>query len=342
VLAALGLLTGCVGPEMLSNGRGTYNAVINRTEDEQILSMIVRQRYDETYGLLSVSSVTASIHVGATAGANVGVGPERDYLGNLVPLSASAAYEENPTISYTPLRGEDFVERLLAPLSAEHILLLGRMSTTDTEAWRLLVRRANGLTNPVYAAAPPGPDFDRFVDLNASLRDQGVLDVVQTEGGAYEMLFHDCSTQQATQATELIRLLGIQRTVQARADRAIPLRFVVGPKRGDGIDLEGPSALQVVEAAGLGVEIPADDAAEGVVRTLGANDGARVIVIDSSSSRPENASVAVTHRGSWFFIDARDARSKQTFMILRTLIGLRLDEGGEGQQAPMLTVPVAR
>lgn len=107
---------GCnvVGPSAISNGRGTYNAVINQTEDEQILTLLVRQRYDETLGLLAVSSVTASIRVGASVGANAGIGPESGYEGNLVPLSAGAAYEENPTISYIPLRGEQFVERMLA------------------------------------------------------------------------------------------------------------------------------------------------------------------------------------------------------------------------------------
>ena len=39
VAIALSFLTACVGPALLGTGRGTHNAVINRTEDEQILSM---------------------------------------------------------------------------------------------------------------------------------------------------------------------------------------------------------------------------------------------------------------------------------------------------------------
>src|SRR6185436_11342001 len=91
------LLAGCavVGPSALSNERSTYNAVINRTEDEQILSMIVHQRYDETFGMLVVSNVTASLRSGVKVGANAGIGPSENYAGNLVPLSAEATYEEN-------------------------------------------------------------------------------------------------------------------------------------------------------------------------------------------------------------------------------------------------------
>src|SRR5687768_16634009 len=121
-LALLALMSqGCsgVGAAALNNGRSAYNAVINETEDEQILSMIVRQRYDETFGMLAVSSVTASLRVGASIGGNVGVGPRSGYAGNLVPISLGATYEENPTISYVPMQGEKFVQRMLAPVSAE-------------------------------------------------------------------------------------------------------------------------------------------------------------------------------------------------------------------------------
>src|SRR5690606_3118370 len=135
------------------NGRAAYNDVINATEDQQILGLIVRMRYDETFGLLSVSSVTASLSIGATVGGNVGVGSSAGYAGNLVPFSVGGSYEENPTISYLPLRGEDFIERMLAPVGAEQTLLLSRLSTRDVEVLRLLVRRVNGIPNPLYSTA---------------------------------------------------------------------------------------------------------------------------------------------------------------------------------------------
>ena len=45
------MLCGCatVGPVSIAAGRGAYAEVINRTEDEQILNVVVRQRYDETF-----------------------------------------------------------------------------------------------------------------------------------------------------------------------------------------------------------------------------------------------------------------------------------------------------
>jgi hypothetical protein len=328
-----------VGRTALSSGRGTYNAVINRTEDEQILSMLVRRRYDESSGMLAVSSVTANIKVGASLGANVGIGSDSSYAGNLVPFAAGATIEENPTISYVPLRGEQFVERMLAPISAEQTLLLGRMSSAEVEPLRLLVRRANGLVNPIYGPPGDGAAFDRFVDAYARLRDEGVLDVVKPDDGGYELLFHDLSPEQAARSNELLHALGIERTAAANAELRLPLRFFVGSARGGGLDLETPSALEVIEAAGLGIEVPEEHLAEGIARRSPQDEGHPLLTVHASSGRPSDAAVAIEHRGFWFYIDARDARSKQGFQVLRTLIGLRLDESG-GQQAPVLTVPV--
>ncbi len=44
-------LAGCavVGPSSISLGRASYNEAINKTEDEQLLTSIVRSRYGELY-----------------------------------------------------------------------------------------------------------------------------------------------------------------------------------------------------------------------------------------------------------------------------------------------------
>lgn len=342
---AAGLAAGCafVGPRALDRGRPTYNAVINATEDQQILSMIVRRRYDETFGMLAVASVTANIRVGATIGGNVGIGPNSAYDGNLVPFSAEALYEENPTISYVPMRGEQFLERMLAPVTAEQLLLLSRMSTEDVEVLRLLVRRANGLANPLYAPQPARDAeaaFERFVTLYARLRDAGRLDVVRS-GEHYELLLHGFGGEDAAAVDELLGTLGLE-TSRGREPISLPLRFFVGAPTTDAVELETPSVLEVIEAAGAGVVVPDDHLQDGIVRAPVLPVDAALLAIHSSRDRPALASVAVKHAGWWFYVDARDARSKQTFMVLRTLLGLRLDDGSAGSATPVFTIPVTR
>ena len=344
VLSTAAVLCGCngLGRLALSNGRGTYNAVINRTEDEQILTMIVRQRYDETYGLLAVSSVTANMRVGASLGANVGIGSDSSYAGNLVPFSAGATYEENPTITYAPMRGEQFIERMLAPITAEQALLLSRMSTAEVSVMQILVRRANGIANPLYVQGAERVIFDRVVDDLARLRSRGVLDLTRSNDGSYELLFHDYSPEEATHFAKLLDELGIARQVPHRGELRLPLRFYVGSTRGDGLDLETPSALEVIEAAGLGIDVPTEHLSDGIARAATLDEANRFLAVHSSSRCPSEAAVAVEHRGYCFYIDGRDARSKQTFFVLRTLIGMRLDDQKARQQVPVLTVPAAR
>ena len=69
-------LSGCavVGPQAISAGCGAYTETINRTEDEQTLNMLVRTRYDETFGMMSVASVTAGLRFRAQAATNTGIG----------------------------------------------------------------------------------------------------------------------------------------------------------------------------------------------------------------------------------------------------------------------------
>ena len=129
-LLSVGLLgcvtAGCtvVGPSALHSGRLAYNEAIIETDNQQMLLVIVRSRYGERSNLLAVASVTANVRIAANAGVEVGVGDSDDYSGNLVPFSAGFIYEENPTISYTPVGGQQFAHKLLSPLSIRSLAQL--------------------------------------------------------------------------------------------------------------------------------------------------------------------------------------------------------------------------
>ncbi len=347
-LAIVVVVGGCTvaGPASLGGGRSAYNRIVNQTEDEQLLSAIVRHRYDETFGMLAVTSITANMRTSSTLGVNAGVGPRSAYDGNLVPLSAGVTVEENPTIAYVPVRGEEFVERMLAPLTAEQTLLLSRMSTPQCEPLRLLLRRVNGRVNPLFASGSTGDEFEQFVVLFTRLREQGVLDVVRLDTGAYEVLLHDLDEQRAGDAAALLATVGLSHDARPGTELRVPLAFFVGSSVRDAIEVETPTALEVLRAAAQGVDVPQQHVVDGIARARhpasGAGGDLAPLVIHSSRERPERASVAVAYRDWWFFVDDRDASTKQAFVFLRTLIGLRLDTQAASQQAPVLTVPVGR
>ena len=76
-----------LGPSALSQGRPAYSEAIATTNAEQYLSWIVRMRYGLPTAQLAVSSITANIRFSSTANVNIGIGPEENFAGSLVPLS---------------------------------------------------------------------------------------------------------------------------------------------------------------------------------------------------------------------------------------------------------------
>jgi len=346
LVAGLLGLCGCavVGPQSITAGRGVYTEVINRTEDEQILNVLVRQRYDETFGMISVASITANLQFSARAATNIGIGDSDNYAGNLVPLAAGVGYEENPTISYVPLSGEVFTRRMLSPVSTDEWLLLGSGVRHPGRVFALAVRRVNGLRNPLLEEEPPSPGFVRFVELYDGLRRAGVLDIVQVPGsgneGNYSWDIHDYQQAHGASVREFLDLIGIE----AKPDGSpiiLPLREAVG-RPTSAVHLQLRSAYDVLRVFGAGIEIPAPHLEAGIVEPLRSAlpEQSRVITIRSSEQRPEHATVRIRFRDWWFYIDATDARSKRAFLFLQTFIGMRLADPGATQKAPVITVPV--
>jgi len=334
------LSAGCqsVGAEALATGRAAYNEVITRSGDEQLLLLIVRDRYDESFGLLQVAGVTAQVNVGANAGANVGVGPLESYAGNLVPFSMGASYEESPTISYVPLAGEALMMRLVAPVSLKQALALGRLVQVPGHVFRLMVRRANGLPNALSPGARPSPGFQRVSELLAELFSTGVGDIVGVDEG-YVLLVHDPDGAHRAQVAELLSLLGLSAFDAAAPELLIPVRTGVDrPAAGDAVVLETRSILDVLRLAEDAIEVPEEHLQAGFATP---GSGAAVdppVRIHSSIDRPPNAAVAVLHRGWWFYVDATDSPSKRGFVHLRALVDMGLDE--KVPETPVLTLPV--
>jgi len=345
VVGTLGLY-GCavVGPQSITAGRGVYTEVINRTEDEQILNVLVRMRYDETFGMISVVSVTANLRFSAQAGAEIGVGDSANYVGSLVPLSAGVAYEENPTISYVPLNGEAFMRRMISPISVTEWFLISGPIKQKGRVLELAVRRVNGLRNPFPGDEPPSPEFARFVELYDRLRRAGVLDIVQApetgKEGNYFWDIHDYEGAPGHSVREFLDLLGIDVKLDGSAI-LLPVRTTVG-RSTSAIHVQMRSAYDVLRAFAVGIEIPSAHLAAGIVEplTLAVSEESQIFQIRSSENRPDDATVQIRFRDRWFYIDATDTLSKRAFMFLRTFIGMRLADPGEAQRAPVLTIPV--
>ncbi len=185
VFVALALsVGGCIrGPSALQVSRTRYNEAIQRTTDEQLLLNLVRLKYRDTPLFVEVGSVQAqfvfeqSATIGGTLNENVGVNPLNP---NVLSVGGKASYTEKPTVSLTPLQGDDFVKRLLSPISLDTIVLLCRSGWSIERVFRLTVHRMNGLDNASRASGPTpdqAPDYEDFVEAARQFR------ALQVSGG---------------------------------------------------------------------------------------------------------------------------------------------------------------
>lgn len=167
--------TGCaLGPRVVQQSAAGYNAALQRTTDEQLLLNLVRLKYRDTPMFLEVRSLSAQFSVkrGGGIGGRV-FETRRGSVINFFDVGGDVVYEERPTITYTPLRGGEYVKRYMSPLSLETITLLYNSGWSVDRVLRLTVQRMNGLENAMSASGPtPGtaPAFEDFATGTRALR----------------------------------------------------------------------------------------------------------------------------------------------------------------------------
>jgi hypothetical protein len=342
--------SGCaiLGPASIKSGRSAYNDAIVTTNNQQVLAMIVRMRYGEPTGMLAVSSVTANLRIQATAGSEFGIGSDSNFEGNLTPLSAGMAYEENPTVSYVPVQGERYLRQFLSPLPIDlTVLLLGALGDTP-QAVTLLCRSINGVRNPDFltdGAAEPDPRFVRITELLADLHRDGQLSWAEEPGEqvSFALALRGEGAPYAQRISELHELLGLAAPRDTGDLIVLPVRLGIARLGTPAITLRTRSLFELFNIAAASVEVPQAHLESGLAQRLpraGAVGGA--IRIRGSKNRPRDAMLAVKRHGWWYSIDATDAGSKLTFRILEALMSVRMAEAaGQGSQ-PVLTVPVSR
>jgi hypothetical protein len=342
--------SGCalVGPRSITNGRLDYGEAIAATGDQQTLNMIVAMRYHESFGLLNVASVTANVRMSASAEAQFGIGPDSNFRDNLVPLSTGIAYEENPTISYTPIQGEKYFRQLLTPLPVDVVMLMLDSTTVSAELFLSALDGINGIQNPAFlrGEAEADPRFERVMNLFVELKHAGRLDLVNLPGDygpTLSLVVLDYAPEYQEKVTELGDLLGLDADPATGQDIVVPVKLTVGRGRGRTLALQTRSVHEWLHIASASIDIAPEHLESGLASPapeLG--PVGRLIHIRRSEARPENARVAVRRHGWWYYIDPTDEQSKRYFIRMQALLNLRLAEYTGGRGTPVLTVPVSR
>jgi hypothetical protein len=135
VTATVFLISGCASNVALDHAVIAYDTTTANSISKQLLLNIARARHNQPMHFTAISNIAATYKFTVNAGVGGAITGERGSL--LVPLFGSSA-EENPTVSISPMQGDEFTQRLLTPFQEQKLTLLLRQSYDVDSLLRLM------------------------------------------------------------------------------------------------------------------------------------------------------------------------------------------------------------
>jgi len=351
--------TGCakLGPATIKSQRSNYNLAVQKTNDEQLLLNLARLKYRDTPFFMEVSSVASQFILSTTGEASATL---QESVKGLFGLGASVGMTERPTVTYSPLQGDKFIQRVLAPLPLQTITLLYHSGWSVERIFRLCFQRMNNLKNAPGASGPTpkkAPEFKEFIEATKHLGELQSLDILnlsyENENDIPKIILtiaNEGKDQRHLFPLALNAAQKFTKTLNLEPGRnKYAITFSPQKNTPDQIRVVTRSLLGILFYLSQGVEVPEQDIKEGkVTRTL-KNSGeifdwrqvtGELLRIRSDSSQPENATLMVFYRGTWFYIDDSDLKSKSTFSLLSQIFSLQA--GKIQDNSPLLTLPIGQ
>jgi hypothetical protein len=350
-----------MGPRALKGNRLDYNVSVQKSNNEELLLNLVRANYMEPLFFLQVGSISSSFSY------ELGVGGEatffdRDKAPAFWSGRGTAGFSERPTITYTPIQGEQAVKQFLEEISLERFVLLTRAGWNIESLLWVMADRIGELANfdPAMAGEAEAP-YLRFLQFNrllSGIQKRGDLEVAPL--GKDGKVLMQLRYADPREAEELESLLGVRLDKLPAAGGKSVVGLVLCPTRdlsdttrkgeaGIEVPVRLKSCFGTLYHLAWFLGVPPEHAAKGLNRKApplperfsqwkGPHSG--LVQVHSSDLAPEGAFVAVAYRGTWYSIADDDVRSKNFFVLLGTLFSL---QAGEIRAlAPLLTLPVNR
>jgi len=340
-------LIGCasIGPDIIQASGNDYNVAIQRTSDEQLLLNLVRLKYRDTPFFLEVNSVSSQFKLFSEAGISANF--KKQNTPETVGLSGKLSFTEQPTVTYLPLHGDEFIQKLLAPISLETILLLANSGWSVERILRLTVQNINGIPNAPTASGPTpktAPEYIDFLSIASLFRE------LQSKG-AFQLAYKKTETdKQATIVFNKQEVLVTKLREKLNLDTQTSYKLSLGQGVSNdkqSIVLSTRSLLGVMYFLSHSVNVPEKDKLEGKVTITQDASGEEydwhdltqgLFKINSTAQINKETAVGTSYRGSWFYIDDSDLDTKSTFSLLTQLFSLQ--SGNAEGITPVLTLPI--
>ena len=339
---SLALLSGClnIGPNTIVQDRFKYNQAIRDSWEEQMLTNMVAIRYGESPVFLDVNSVIAQYGLETSArlsgGVNTGV-----LGGNTLGGGGSAVWSERPTITYSPVEGQEFAVNLLTPIRPAAIFGLIEAGWNAERSLRLLLKTINGVSSYDPTTQRLNPAFFEILDAFKSLQDEEALGIRQVNDAEEVRTFlylRDVESNAAIDAA-----LTTFRTELRLAEGDGSVEVIFGPyfKNPQTISLQTMSIMDILTESAAYIMVPEVHISEGRTgknRLFDENDPSTrpSLRVYSSEKKPKDVLVTVRSRDNWYYIDDRDLESKKAFSFLMILMQLTAAENDA--KGPVVTI----
>lgn len=332
-----------LGPKTIGWNRTDYNQALQKTDAQQLILNIVRQRYADPVMFLDVTSISNS--VSRDANFSLGAAFQR-FVFDSASMGAGGSIAENPIVFYAPNTGESFVKKILTPIDVRTISLLLQSGWSIERVLMVAGDSINGFRNATTARDSKGQiAWQDYRDLVRALRDlqrDGLL-AVGTESGKDGV--DSLVLMPAAAAANAPAYLKVCDMLKIPCDGG-PMRLYIGigaPAVGGGqIVLATRSLYAAFYYLSDGVDVPAADLQKGYVKARETAGGpfdrasGDLFKLQVSSAEPPDEVTKVHYRDAWFFIADNDTDTKTTFGLLSIILML---EGTDTVRAsPLVSV----
>jgi hypothetical protein len=351
LFGVLAILSSCHLPSSAvmegSGGRNAYNIEVQKTNSEEMLLNLVRLRYYDSPMFLQVTSVTASFTFKNSASALINLPGFNNT--NPTILGGETLWQNQPTIQYQPLQGQEFANQLMQPLDVTTIQQLIYTGWDIYRVFRLAIQNFlefNNNPKEKELSLEKNIRYKNFIEaitLLNNLQEEGDLQIGvldeknENNKGAKEIQFAFSSENE--NGKKLADLLKITSCDNGNYLLNLPQGF---DKKGH-VGIIPRSILSCMNNLSHNVIIPEKDIKENKAIELSSEKGKKchlenIMTILSSSIKPKYPYVSIKYRDMWFYIEDSDLSSKRTFMLLLELFNLQSAKVRDS--GPVLTLPV--
>lgn len=335
------------GPRSITADRIPYNQAIAESWKEQTLLNIVKLRYMDTPFFVDVPQITSGYTLQGTATASGGIFPPVNPLATFaqqlgLTANLQGAYQDRPTISYTPQTGSQFIRNLTSPINPGSVLYLLQSGYPADLVFNLTIDSINGIRNRSVAGGQlrtADPEFIQIVQILRKAQQLGHVgirvDRTKDKPDSVAFFFQEQNIDpglkvELAEARKMLRLDPYQ--------KSFPVVFGANPSQPNEIAILSRSVIRILSELATFVEVPEDHLASGIAPDLG-NAGAiqqPLLRIFSSACKPANAFICVCYENKWFWIEKNDSQSKRTVAYL--LVLLALSDTGSKESLPVITI----